>query len=401
MPNTMFCYLDHNATTPVHPLVLDAMLPFLTLHWGNPSSAYAFGRHVARHVADAHEKSAALIGADPDEIIFTSCGTESNNAAWRSALCQDPKKRHILSTAVEHSANVGHAKALRRQGYEVTLLPVEPDGSLDLCLLNQSIRPETALVSVMWANNETGVLFPIEEIAAMCRSHGVPFHTDAVQAAGKLPIHVGHLGVDFLSLSAHKLNAPKGIGLLYIRRGTRFHPYVIGGHQERERRGGTENVANMVAFGRAAEWAMNHVETETPRVRALRDDMERRILSEIPGSSRNGTREPRLPNTASLAFRGVEAESALMALDEVGICASSGSACTTGSIQPSHVLTAMGLDVDLAKGSLRFSLGPSNTKEEIDYLLSHLPGIIRRLRAMAPGSSEDTSGPRPTRPVSA
>jgi len=390
----MFCYLDNNATTRIDPRVLQAMLPFLTDQWGNPSSAYAFGRQVARHVNLAHEKVATLIGSDPKEVIFTSCGTESNNAAWRSALLQDPAKRHILTTSVEHSANIGHAKTLRRRGYDLTLLPVEPDGSLDLCLLSESIRPDTALVSVMWANNETGVLFPIEEIAALCRARGVAVHTDAVQIPGKLPIDVTRLGVDYLSLSAHKLHAPKGIGLLYVRRGLRFHPSIIGGHQEQERRAGTENVAGMVAFGRAAELAMASLDDENQRVRALRDQLERRILGEIPGTSRNGAVEPRLPNTANIAFSGVEAEAVLMALDEVGICASSGSACTTGSLQPSHVLTAMGLDMDLAKGSLRFSLSTDNAAEDVDYLMQHLPGIVQRLRSMEPPAAPE---PTPAR----
>ena len=377
-------YFDNNATTRVAPEVLEAMLPFLTDQWGNASSAYQFGRQVARHVEEARAKVAVLVNADPQEIIFTSCGTESNNAAIHSALVLEPGKRHVLTTAVEHSANIKFGEFLQKRGYEVTFLPVESDGSLDLHLLDQSIRSDTAIVSVMWANNETGVIFPIEEIAAMCRSKGVLFHTDAVQTPGKTKIDVKAAGVDFLSLSAHKLHAPKGIGMLYVKKRTRFQPYVIGGHQERGRRGGTENVANIVAFGRAAELAMAHSHEENTRVRALRDRLENTILSSIPNTARNGAKEPRLPNTSNLAFDFVEAEAVLMMLDQLGICASSGSACTTGSLDPSHVLTAMGIGLGRARGSVRFSLGRYNTDEDVDYLLTHLPPILARLRAISP-----------------
>jgi cysteine desulfurase len=273
-------------------------------------------------------------------------------------------------------------------GFEVTYLPVESDGSLDLHRLEQAIRPETALVSAMWANNETGVIFPIEEIAAICRSRGVLCHTDAVQTPGKLKIDVKQLGVDFLSLSAHKLHAPKGIGMLYIKRRTKFAPYVIGGHQERGRRGGTENVANIVGFGRAAELAMASLEDENSRVRGLRDRLENHILSHIPNTVRNGAKEPRLPNTTNIAFDFVEAEAVLMMLDLVGICASSGSACTTGSLDPSHVLSAMGVKPMRARGSVRFSLGIYNTDEDVDYVLKHLPPIIEKLRSISPLNPE-------------
>jgi cysteine desulfurase len=383
MDQRKFYYFDNNATTQVAPEVVEAMIPFLRDFWGNPSSAYQFGRQVAKYIEDARGKVAALINADPREVIFTSCGTESNNSAIHSALVANPGKRHVLTTAVEHSANIKFCDYLVKRGYEVTFLPVESDGSLDIHLLEKSIRPDTAIVSVMWANNETGVIFPLEEIAAICRSKGVLCHTDAVQTPGKLKIDVADLGVDFLSLSAHKLHAPKGIGMLYVKKRTKYLPYIIGGGQERGRRGGTENVANIVAFGRAAELAMATLNDENTRVRALRDRMEKTILSTIPGTVRNGSIDARLPNTSNLAFDFVEAEAILMMLDQAGICASSGSACTTGSLDPSHVLTAMGLSASRARGSIRFSLGIYNTSEEVDYLLKHLPPIISRLRAVS------------------
>jgi cysteine desulfurase len=377
-------YFDNNATTRVAPEVVAAMTPFLTEMWGNPSSAYTFGKSVANDIKLAREKVAALIHADPREIIFTSCGTESNNSAIHSALASQPGKRHVITTAVEHSANIKFCNFLQKRGYDVTFLPVEPDGSLDIHLLEKSIRPDTGIVSVMWANNETGVIFPLEEIAAICRSKGVLCHTDAVQTPGKLKINVGELGVDFLSLSAHKLHAPKGIGLLYVKRRTKYQPYVMGGGQEQGRRGGTENVPYIVGFGRAAELAMSTLSDENTRVRALRDRMEKGILSAIPKCLRNGNRDARLPNTSNIAFDFIEAEGILLLLDQVGICASSGSACTTGSLDPSHVLTAMGLNAARARGSVRFSLGIYNTAEEVDYLLAQLPPIIAKLRAVSP-----------------
>ena len=377
-------YFDNNATTRIAPEVVDAMIPFLKELWGNPSSAYFFGSQVGKHVEDARKKVAALINADPKEIVFTSCGTESNNSAIHSALATNPGKRHVITTSVEHSANINFGEYLRKTGCEVTFLPVEPDGSLDVHLLEKTIRPDTAIVSVMYANNETGVIFPIEEIAAICRSKGVLFHTDAVQTPGKLKLDVKNLGCDFLSLSAHKLHAPKGIGCLYVKRRTKYQPYVIGGHQERGKRGGTENVANIVAFGRAAELVMEKLNEENTRVRALRDRLENTILATIPNTIRNGAKESRLPNTTNIAFEFVEAEAILLLLDGLGICASSGSACTTGSLDPSHVLTAMGLSPMRARGCVRFSLGIYNTDEDIDYLLKHLPPIIKRLRDISP-----------------
>ena len=377
-------YFDNNATTRVAPEVIDAMVPFLKEYWGNPSSAYQFGHQVAAHVDEARQKAAALINADPREIVFTSCGTESNNSAIHSALLTHPGKKHVIMSAVEHSSNIKFGDFLQHHGYEVTYLPVESDGSLDLHVLEKSIRPDTAIVSIMWANNETGAIFPIEEIAAICRSKATLFHTDAVQACGKLKMDAQETAVDLLSLSAHKLHAPKGIGLLYVKRRVKYHPYVIGGSQERGRRGGTENVANIVAFGRAAELAMASIDDENTRVRALRDKLENGILRNIPGTVRNGGKEPRLPNTTNIAFDGVEAEGILLLLDQAGVCASSGSACTSGSLDPSHVLLAMGCSAARARGSVRFSLGIYNTEAEVDYVLKHLPGIVEKLRANVP-----------------
>lgn len=384
MPDQPVYYFDNNATTRVAPEVIEAMLPFLTEQWGNPSSAYSFGHEVGRHLDKTRGNLAELIHAEPRELIFTSCGTESTNAAIHSALSTRPERRHIVTTAVEHSATLKYCAFLEKRGYQVSVLEVNSDGALDLGLLERSIRPETAVVSVMWANNETGVLFPVAEVAEICRRKGVLCHTDAVQAAGKIPIDVKELGVDFLSLSGHKLYAPKGIGLLYVKRHTKFQPYIIGGGQERGRRGGTENVAGMVAFGKAAELAVANLAEETTRVRALRDKLEAGILKGTSGTSRNGPAEPRLPNTTNISFRGVEAEGILMLLDQAGICASSGSACTTGSLDPSHVLTAMGCSATRARASVRFSLGIYNTEAEVDYLLDRLPPIVEKLRANVP-----------------
>jgi cysteine desulfurase len=376
-------YFDNNATTGVAPEVVQAMLPFLEQSWGNPSSGYSFGRQAAVALDQAREQLAGLIGAEPREIVFTGCGTESSNAALHSITLTQPKKRHALTTVVEHPATLKYCSVLEKAGYTITRLTVDSDGRLDLKLLEKSLRPDTAIVSVMMANNETGVVFPIREIAAICRRCGVLLHTDAVQVAGKLPIDVRELDVDFLSLSGHKLHAPKGVGLLYVRRRTPFEPYLIGGGQERGRRGGTENVAGLVGFGRAAELALTNLDAINTRVRALRDRLETEILSRIPGTNINGAKEPRLPNTTNLAFDQVEAEGVLMLLDQAGVCASSGSACHAGSVDPSPVLLAMGCSPDRARGSVRFSLGIYNTAAEVDYLLGRLPGIIAKLRGAA------------------
>ena len=376
-------YFDSNATTSVAPEVLQAMLPYLTEKWGNPSSPYRMGKKLVEPIEAARESVAALIGADSTEIIFTSCGTESINTAITSCLYAQPARRHIITTAVEHSATKNCCAALEERGYEVTYLPVRPDGSLDLILFEQALRPETAVVSIMWANNETGVLFPIQKIAAICRERGILIHTDAVQVPGKLKLDVNELGVDLLSLSAHKLHGPKGIGLLYVRKGTPFRGLIIGGHQEEGNRGGTENVPYMIAFGRAAELAGAVTVESQRKLATLRDTLESEILTRIPNTVRNGAKEPRLPNTTSIAFAGVEAEALLMMLDQLSICASSGSACTTGSVAPSHVLTAMGLSPPEARSTIRFSLDYDTSEEDVAYMMSHLPRVVAELRAAA------------------
>lgn len=375
-------YFDNNATTQVAPEVVEAMLPFLSEYWGNPSSPYRFGREVARHIEEARGKVASLLNADPSEIVFTSCGTESNNTALEAAIAVDSCKDHVITTQVEHQANLSFCRQLEKRGLAVTYLPVRRDGSIDLDVLVDSIRPTTAIISTMWANNETGAIFPVGDIAAACRSRGILFHTDAVQIPGRMPIDVSAVGVDFLSISAHKFHAPKGVGVLYVKQGTPFRPYIFGGHQEGGRRAGTESVANIVAAGRAAELAVAQVRVNGQRIRALRDRLEEAILTAIPGTSLNGAREPRLPNTTNIAFAGVEAGAMLMLLDQAGICASSGSACTTGSLSPSHVLTAMGLPQELADASLRFSLGAYSSEMDVNYLLTTLPPIVARLRCL-------------------
>jgi len=380
MPASKTYYFDSNATTSVAPEVLSAMLPYLTENWGNPSSPYRLGKRLVGPIERARESVAALIGADSTEIVFTSCGTESINTALTSALYTQPHKRHIVTTAVEHSATKNCCAALEARGYAVTYLPVNRDGTLDLKLFEQALRPDTAIVSIMWANNETGVLFPIAQLSALCRARGILIHTDAVQVPGKLKLDVNALGVDLLSLSAHKLHGPKGVGLLYVRKGTPFQPLIVGGHQEEGNRGGTENVPYIIAFGRAAELARAHTEESQRRLAALRDTLENEILQKIPHTTRNGAKEPRLPNTTSIRFAGVEAEALLLMLDQLNICASSGSACTTGSVAPSHVLTAMGLTAAEARGTIRFSLDYETTPEDVAYLLSHLPRIVAELR---------------------
>lgn len=376
-------YFDSNATTSVAPEVLEAMLPYLTEEWGNPSSPYRLGKRLVEPIEAAREAVASLVGADSSEIIFTSCGTESINTAITSCLYSQPAKRHVVTTAVEHSATMKSCAALEKRGYEVTYLPVNRDGSLDPRAVEKALRPDTAVVSIMWANNETGVLFPIAKIAALCRERAVLIHTDAVQTPGKLAIDVGELGVDLLSLSAHKLHGPKGIGSLYVRKGTPFWPLVIGGHQEEGHRGGTENVPYIAGFGRAAELARAIGPLDRNALAALRDSLENEILAAIPGTSRNGAREPRLPNTSSISFAGIDAEALLLLLDQLEICASSGSACTTGSVAPSHVLTAMGLNPTEARSTLRFSLDYETTREDVAYLMNHLPRLVAELRAAA------------------
>jgi cysteine desulfurase len=377
-------YLDNNATTEVAPEVLDAMLPYFRDLYGNPSSMHSFGGQVAKKIRDAREQAASLIGAAPEEIIFTSCGTESDNAAIRSALAAHPDRRHILTSRVEHPAVKSLCAHLLRQGYRITELPVDKDGLLDMNQFERNLTPDTAVVSLMWANNETGVLFPVEKAAELAHTRGILFHTDAVQAVGKIPINMKTNDIDMLSISGHKLHAPKGIGILYIRKGTKFSPFLIGGHQEKERRGGTENTPSIIGLGKACELAARNMETENTRVKQLRDKLETELLALIPNSRVNGNQLYRLPNTANISFEFIEGEGILLLMDEYGICASSGSACTSGSLQPSHVLRAMGVPFTMAHGSIRFSLSIYNTEEEISFVIEKMQPIIERLRSMSP-----------------
>jgi len=377
-------YLDNNATTRVADEVLETMLPYFTQLYGNPSSMHSFGGQVGQKIREAREQAAALIGAAPEEIVFTSCGTESDNAAIRSALQTRPDKKHIIISRVEHPAVRALCSHLSLQGYKVTELPVDRNGLVDLENLENQLTPDTAVVSLMWGNNETGVLFPVEVAARLAHEKGVLFHTDAVQAVGKIPINMANNPIDMLSLSGHKLHAPKGVGIFFIRRGTTFSPYLIGGHQEHERRGGTENTAGIIGLGRACELAGRNLEKENTEVRRLRDKLERELLKKIPQSRVNGDIENRLPNTANISFEYVEGEAILLLMNELGICASSGSACTSGSLQPSHVLRAMGVPFTMAHGSIRFSLSVYNTEAEVDFVIEKMPGIIERLREMSP-----------------
>jgi len=378
-------YLDNNATTKVAPEVVDAMLPYLSDYYGNPSSMHSFGGDVAEKIKEARENIANLIGATADEIVFTSCGTESDGTAIRAALESYPDRKHIVTSRVEHPAVKNLYEVLSKKGYRVTFVPVDGQGNLDLDYLYKNLSNDTAIVSLMWANNETGVIFPIEEISQRIKDQRIVFHTDAVQAVGKFPINVNETGVDLLSLSGHKLHAPKGIGVLYIRKGTKFSPFMIGGHQERGRRGGTENVASIVALGKAAELAKKHLDEDGYEpIGRLRDKLETNLLTRISHSMVNGDREHRLLNTTSIAYEYVEGEAILLMMNEHGICASSGSACTSGSLEPSHVLRAMGVPFTAAHGSIRYSLSRYTTEEEIDVVIEKTPPIIERLRGMSP-----------------
>jgi len=387
-------YFDNNATTQVAREVLEEMLPYFHDLYGNPSSMHSFGGQVQDKIQEARDKVALLLGAHPDEIVFTSCGTESDNAAVRGALEMVPEKRHFVTTRVEHPAIWNLCPYLRKKGYRVTELSVDRKGRLDMDEVRASVTEDTAIVSVMMANNETGVLFPVEEIARIARSRGITFHTDAVQAPGKIPLDMSRSAIDLLSLSGHKLHAPKGIGVLYVRKGTRWSPFLIGGHQEQGRRGGTENVPSIIGLGKAAELALKHLGEETTKVKSLRDRLEKGLLDRVPSTLINGDPDHRLPNTCSLSFEYVEGESILMMLNDHGICASSGSACTSGSLEPSHVLRAMGVPFTAAHGSIRFSLSISNTQEEVDYVIEHLPPIIERLRGISPFWKDFKEGKR-------
>ena len=377
-------YADNNATTRVDPAVVEAMMPYLTERYGNPSSVHAFGGDVGGVVERAREQVAACLGADrASEIVFTSCGTESNNTAIRSALASRKGRRRVITTRAEHPAVLTVALHLEREGYEVTYLPVDGDGLVDLGDLRAALDDDVALVSMMAANNETGVLFPVEEAGRLAHEHDALFHTDAVQAVGKVPVDLATGHVDMLSLSGHKIHAPKGVGALYVRRGRRFRPFLLGGHQERGRRGGTENVPGIVALGRAAELAAEHQPDEDTRVRALRDRLEAGLL-QIENSRLNGARDRRLPGTSNVSFKHVEGEAVLLMLDQRGICASSGSACTSGTLEPSHVLRAMGVPFNFAHGSIRFSLGRFNDDADVDAILDAMPRTIERLREISP-----------------
>jgi cysteine desulfurase len=382
-------YLDNNATTAVAPEVTETMLPFLTDLYGNPSSMHTFGGQVGRSVDIARDQVASLLGARSTEIVFTSCGTESDSFAIRGVLEAKPERRHIVTTRVEHPAIRNLARILaRRNGCELTEVAVDREGRLDLAEIESAIRKDTAIVSVMYANNETGVVFPVEKIGAICREKGVPFHVDGVQAAGKIPLDMQKSNIDLLSISGHKLHAPKGVGALYVRRGTRIRPFLVGGHQERGRRAGTEAVPQIVAMGKACELAGQGIPEKAAHMGALRDRLEKGLLSSIDRSILNGHTEERVSNTTNISFEFVEGEAILLMLDKEGICASSGSACTSGSLEPSHVLRSMGVPFTYAHGSVRLSLSRYTVDEDVDAVLEHLPPIIRRLREISPFSAD-------------
>jgi len=381
-------YLDNNATTALAPEVLDEMLPYLDNLYGNPSSMHTFGGQLRRRIEDARGKVAQLIGAEPEEIIFTSCGTESDNTAILSATESLPGKKHIITTRVEHPAVLNFCKHLGRKGFSITFLPVDHNGKISVDEFLRALDDDTALVSIMYANNEVGNIFPVAEIAGILKERKILFHTDAVQAAGKIPIDTKKFQVDMLSLSGHKLHAPKGIGALYVRRGTRFYPFMIGGHQESGRRAGTENVASIIGLGKACELAGKNITEEPNKVKSLRDKLETSLLQSCPDARINGDVHNRLPNTTNISFEYVEGEAILLRLNEHGICASSGSACSSGSLEPSHVLRAMGVPFTAIHGSIRFSLSRYTTEAEIDSVIDIMPGIIKDLRMLSPFGRE-------------
>jgi cysteine desulfurase len=376
-------YLDNNATTQLDPAVIEEMLPFLKESYGNPSSGYQLGRNVRGAIDRARERVAASFDCEPGEIVFTSCGTESNNAAINSALQFEPCGKHIITSAVEHSSVLRHCQDLAKRGCEVTFIGVDRNGNIDLEELEQAIRPETVIVSLMWANNETGVLFPVEKVARICRDRRVFFHTDAVQTVGKIPISLRDSAINFLALSAHKFHGPKGIGALYINKRSRFRPSIIGGGQENGRRAGTENVASIVAMGKAAERAAESLAEEQTRVMQMRDRFEKRVLESVSDASINGAGTERLPNTSSVSFAGIESDAALILLDRQGICCSAGSACRTGSHEASHVLKAMGVAPERVRGSLRFSFGRFNSESEVERAIEMVPKVVAKLRGLS------------------
>ncbi len=377
-------YFDNNATTKVAEEVLDEMKPLFCELYGNPSSMHTFGGQLSRKIRKAREQIAALLGCEPAEIIFTSCGTESDNAAIKGILAATPQKRKVITSRVEHPAVLTVCRELENHGYSVVEIGVDNTGRLDWDTLESQIDEDTALVTIMYANNETGTIFPVERIAELTASRGVIFHTDAVQVIGKIPLNLSKSNIDLLSLSGHKLHAPKGIGALYVRKGTRIAPFMLGGHQEAGRRAGTENVPGMVGLGKACELAAKNIEQENNRVKGLRDKLENAMLKSCPDCRVNGDTQSRLPNTTNISFEYIEGEAILLMLDKYGICASSGSACTSGSLEPSHVLRAMGVPFTAAHGSIRFSLSRYNTEKEIDYTIEKMPQIVNHLRELSP-----------------
>jgi cysteine desulfurase len=377
-------YFDNNATTKVADEVFEEIKPYFCRLYGNPSSMHTFGGQVGIKIREAREKAAALLGCEPTEIVFTGCGTESDNAAINGVLAAAAHKRKIITSRVEHPAVLSVCKQLKDHGYTVIELEVDKRGRLDLDELEKQIDDDTSLVTIMYANNETGVIFPIEKIAELVKSKGSVFHTDAVQAVGKIPLNLSKSNIDLLSLSGHKLHAPKGIGALYIRKGTRIQSFMLGGHQEKGRRAGTENVPGIIGLGKACELAMQNFSEENKRVKYLRDKLEKAIVEKCPNCMVNGDTENRLPNTSNISFEFIEGEAILTDLDRFGICASSGSACTSDSLEPSHVLRAMGVPFTAAHGSIRFSLSRYNTEEEVDYTIEKMPEVVNRLRELSP-----------------
>jgi cysteine desulfurase len=377
-------YFDNNATTKVAEEVLEEIKPYFCELYGNPSSMHTFGGQVGIKIREAREKIAALLCCDPSEIIFTGCGTESDNTAIKGTLAAYPNKRKVITTRVEHPAVLSVCRDLESHGLTIVEIPVDRYGRLDIGFLEEQLDDDTALVTIMFANNETGTIFPIRQIAEMVTGKGIVFHTDAVQAVGKVPINLSKSCIDLLSISGHKLHAPKGVGVLYVRKGTRLTPFMLGGHQEGGRRAGTENVPGIIGLGKACELAMQNFDEETKRVKYLRDKLEKVILEKCPDCMVNGDTENRLPNTTNISFEFIEGESILLMLDKFGICASSGSACTSGSLEPSHVLRAMGVPFTAAHGSVRFSLSRYNTEDEVDYTIEKIPPIINRLRELSP-----------------
>jgi cysteine desulfurase len=377
-------YFDNNATTMVAPEVFEEIRPYFCELYGNPSSMHTFGGQVGIKIREAREKVAQLLGCEPGEVIFTGCGTESDNTAIAGTLSARPNRRKIITSRVEHPAVLSVCRQMEGHGYEVVEIGVDSKGRLDFEQLEGQVDDDTAIVTIMYANNETGVIFPVERIAELCRERGVIFHTDAVQAVGKIPINLPQSNIDLLSLSGHKLHAPKGIGVLFVRKGTRLTPFMLGGHQEGGRRAGTENVPGIIGLGRAAELAMANFDKENNKVKYLRDKLESSILRSCPDSRLNGDPDNRLPNTSNISFEYVEGEAILLLLDKYGICASSGSACTSGSLEPSHVLRAMGVPFTAAHGSIRFSLSRYNTEDEVDFTVEKMPEIINRLRELSP-----------------